>query len=97
MNRERFIKHQVIFLGFREFIGSDRLDRPTVMRQYKFLDEGEGVVWTWNTATRPKVEKNESYLFSATPLESRATYWPDFDDPQIAVTRGKVYDASAES
>lgn len=96
-SRERFIKHRCTFLGRSEFLGRDRLDKPVIMNRYKFHDEDLGIILVWNTGTRPKLKRGETYLFSATPLQSNSMFWPDSDLPQKTVTRGKVYSASAES
>lgn len=91
MNRERFIKLPVTLVESVSFRGRDYLDRDTLMYRYFFVDD-EGNRYVWNTGKRLLNKRFSKCLLSATPLgPARYSY------PTTSVTRGKVYDAPAES
>lgn len=91
MNRERFIKLPVTLVEITPFRGKDYLDRDTLMYRYFFLDE-EDNRYVWNTGKRLPYTRFSKCLLSATPLgPARYSY------PTTSVTRGKVYNAPADS
>lgn len=95
MTNERYRKHDCIFLGSKDTVGHNHLDQPVKMFVYKFYDRETGYYLRWMTEVRLRNKVNSDCLFSATPLSSRPT---DFGHgPEMRVTRGKVYDAPAES
>lgn len=92
MNRERFIKLPVTLVEIVNFDGRNYLDQRTRMFRYFFVDE-EGTRYLWNTQVRIPHRRFQKCLLSATPLEKT----PNCHYPTVSVTRGKVYDAPAES
>lgn len=93
---QRFRKEECVYWGHSEFIGSDRLDVPVVMFRHKFYWKRHGVWLYWNTQVRVNAKINSDCDFSFTPLE-RGWAMRVEEEPELRVTRGKVYNAIAES
>lgn len=95
MTKERLIKHPCVLVADYPFVGRNRLDQPTRMSRYVFLDRLTEHWLVWNTVPKPQLMVNRSYLISATPLESEPKDYGK--GPELRVTRCKVYNASSES
>lgn len=76
-----------------------------MMFRHQFYWRRNGVWLIWNTAVRVNAKVNSDCEFSFTPLEhgamTRSRKDPELqtirDEPELRVTRGKIYNAIAES